>query len=136
MVQVSRRAVLGAGAVALVGGLVAGLGPLPANAATAAVATASTLPPLDRSSYSSWVGAPFTAEHAGTTHSITLARIHDVDGASNAQAQSCFALVFTARTRLPEGIYAISRRGVPTRQLFLGHLGAGTAMQVLVNRSR
>jgi hypothetical protein len=141
MPQVSRRALLGTGA-ALVGGVIVGAAAAPAGAAVLPKSlltkrVALTKPgALSRSNYQRSVGDAFTAVRNGIPHRIVLSRIVNVDGATSKQADSCFNLVFTAAARLPEGIYAISRPGVPAHSLFLGHLGTDTAMQALVNRSR
>jgi len=138
MTEISRRTVLGAGA-ALVGGLVVGLDAAPAVAGGAARPAPKPAHPassLARSHYTSSVGKTFTITRDGHSHRVTLKRIVNVEGATKKQADSCFNLIFTARSRLPEGIYTVTRRGVPSHHLFLGSLGHGTALQALVNRSR
>lgn len=129
MGDVSRRAVLGAGA-GLIGLVVLGVDEPDASAAT------PRLP--RRSDYSRSVRGVFTATHGKRTYKVRLTRIHDVAGTRAKQRESSFNLVFTpvGRTRLPDGIYAVRRRGVRPHTLFLSGVGTNGAMQALVNRSR
>jgi hypothetical protein len=107
MVEVGRRAVLGAG-LGVVGLAVVGVDAPAAEAATA-------LP--RRSHYAKSVGRAFTVTRSKHSHSVKLTRIRNV-----------------ARTPA-DGIYTVTRKGVPTQQLFLSRVGDGANMQALVNRS-
>jgi hypothetical protein len=133
MADVSRRAVLGAGA-SIVGALIVGAG---ADVSPASAATAPTSPTaLTRSLYSGQIGKAFTAVLGKQSRQLTLNRILNVDGATSSQANTSFNLIFTSKSRPPEGIYTISRTGVPAQKFFLGHLGDGVSVQALVNRTR
>jgi hypothetical protein len=139
MAEVSRRAVLSAGAALVVGGLVVGVDTPSAKAAVtrkSAARSHTNHKRLSRANYKPCVGKAFTAQLDGHSHKVVLTRIVHVDGATKKQADACFNLIFTAKRRLPEGIYSIKRRGLPTERLFLGHLGTEKTMQALVNRSR
>jgi hypothetical protein len=134
MVDVSRRAVLGAGAT-VVGALIVGT-VAEASPAGAATTSTKTTVPLTRSLYSGQIGRTFTAVVGRQSHQLTLNRILNVDGATSAQANTSFNLIFTSKSRPAEGIYTISRTGVAAQRFFLGHLGDGESMQALVNRTR
>jgi hypothetical protein len=128
MIDVPRRAVLGAGMGALA---LAAVG-LPASAAGAA-----TTSPLRRAHYAKSVGRTFTAMRNGRSRTMTLAHIRDVAGTASSYRDRCFNLVFTVagNSDLPEGIYTVRRLGVPTYALFLSSLGGPRTVQALVNRS-
>jgi hypothetical protein len=127
MIDVPRRAVLGAGVGALA---LAAMGlPTPAGAAT-------TSPPR-RAHYAKSVGRTFTATRNGRSHTLKLAHIRDVAGTTSSYRDRCFNLVFTVAgtSDLPEGIYTVRRLGVPTHALFVSSLGGPRTVQALVNRS-
>jgi hypothetical protein len=130
MSEVSRRAVLrgGAGVVALA---FLGLEATPAEAAGAARAVAPR-----RRDYTPFVNETFIATHGRRSHRIKLLRIRDVQGAGKHQRDGSFNLIFATTRPLPDGIYAVHRRGVSSHSLFLSRVGTEPTMQALVNRSR
>ena len=125
--EVSRRGILVGGG--LVGAAVAALDP--ADDARAAGRTG----PLRRH-YARHVGAVFTLTRAGHTHRVHLRHIRDLRPTTAAHRPYCFNLIFAPAGPLvlPDGIYTVRRRGVPTHALFLSAVGAGHAMQAVVNR--
>ena len=102
-----------------------------------AEAATSTLPL--RSQYVNAVGKTFTATRGRRRYQVKLLHIRDVAGATSAMRNHSFNLIFTAPVGVPDGVYWISRSGVPGHSLFLSRIGTHTptvaAMQVLVNRS-
>jgi hypothetical protein len=131
MIDVPRRAVLGAGVGALA---LAAVG-WPASA-SAATTSPNTSPPR-RAHYAKSVGRTFTATCNGRSHTVKLAHIRDVAGTTSSNRDRCFNLVFTVAgtSDLPDGIYTLRRLGVPTQALFLSSLGGPRTVQALVNRS-
>jgi hypothetical protein len=127
MIDISRRAVLGAG----VGTLALAAMGLPASAGAA-----STSPPR-RAHYAKSIGRSFTATFNERSHTVKLAHIRDVAGTTSSSRDRCFNLIFTVEgtSDLPEGIYTVRRLGVPTQALFLSSLGDPRTVQALVNRS-
>jgi hypothetical protein len=128
MIDVPRRAVLGAGLGAI------GLAVIGVDAPDASAA-ASSLP--RRSHYLNSVGRTFVATSGRYKHKVRLARIHNVAGGPAKRRDESFNLVFVvARGRqLADGTYTITRKGVRTHRLFLSRLGDGASMQAVVNRS-
>jgi hypothetical protein len=127
MVEVGRRAVLGA-ALGAVGLAVVGVDAPAADAATA-------LP--RRSHYAKSVGRGFMVTRSKQSHSVKLTRIRNVARTPASKRDACFNLIFavSGNVHLPDGIYTVTRKGVPTQQLFLSRVGDGPNMQALVNRS-
>ncbi|MDT7650670.1 MAG: hypothetical protein QOI36_2076 [Pseudonocardiales bacterium] len=127
MIDVPRRAVLGAGVGALA---------LTAMGLPASAGAATTSPPR-RAHYAKSVGRTFTATRNGRSHTVKLAHIRDVAGTTSSYRDRCFNLVFTVggTSDLPDEIYTVRRLGVPTHALFLSGLGGPGTVQALVNRS-
>jgi hypothetical protein len=128
MFEPSRRAVLGAG-LGLVGLAVIGTEQPAADAATP--------PGPVRHDYAWSMGKVFTVHHAGRSHRLTLRAVQNLPHASAAHHRYCFSLLFTpaGRTALPDGIYTVKRKGVPTHSLFLARIGTGRTLQAVVNRA-
>lgn len=124
----SRRAVLGAG-LGLLGLAVVGVEEAPAGAAMVSAPV--------RADYAAALYKVFTARHGGRTDRLTLTAVQDLPYTSAGQRQQCFSLLFTpaGRTVLPDGIYRVSRVGVPTQSLFLARVGAGRTVQAVINRA-
>jgi hypothetical protein len=142
MSEVSRRAVLGAGAGVL--GLLfigaeTGSGPAPTSTPAAKVAAEpkAKVPLPTRSHYASSVGKAFTATAGEHTYKLKLAHIRNVSNTSAADSDECFNLIFTAagKTQPPEAIYTLRRKGVVTQSLFVSRLGTDQSMQALVSRA-
>lgn len=140
MPEVSRRAVmtsalggLGVAVVASVPAAPAIAGLLPATATAAAVAD-----PL-RSLFSPHIGRTFRASDGDRVLSLTLDAVQDLapDGAPGDEYR--FVLLFSGRgTAASDGIYTLTRAGVPAVSLFLnpiGPHGATRTMQAVVNRT-
>lgn len=131
MPDFSRRGVLGSGLGVTVLGLI-GLGGFDS-------ASAAPRRQLRRSQYLKSVGRTFTAQHGGRGHELRLNRIDDVQGATGAMREGSFNLIFTARSAMPDGVYAMSRPGVPTHSLFLSRVEQTKhdrfTMQALINRT-
>ncbi|MCW2596584.1 MAG: hypothetical protein QOH52_2620 [Pseudonocardiales bacterium] len=136
MSDVSRRAVLRAGAAAV--GLFV-IGAQPGSTTAAAVKSAAKPKVLlpARAHYARSVGKTFTATHGKRTYRLKLANIRDVAGTSAKRREQCFNLIFIAagKTPPPEAIYTLKRKGVHTHLLLVSRLGAGQSMQALVSRS-
>ena len=136
MPDVSRRTALKVGVGAA--GLMAVAGPVGAAEVIGGRPVKPAIPM--RSHFASWVGQPFTAVGRHGRYQLTLAEILDVAPLVTTADEDRFNLIFEAvSARSPEqGIYLISRRGVPATQLFISPVGAGSArprLQALVNRS-
>jgi hypothetical protein len=131
MGEVSRRAVLGAGAGTL-GLLAMGVGEPAAGAVTK-----KSAPALVRADYAALVGRVFTADHAGHSYRLRLTHIHDLAPTTARQRPHCFSLVFApvGHARLRDGIYTLRRKRAATHKLFLSSLGSNRQMQAIVNRS-
>jgi hypothetical protein len=137
MGDVSRRAVLGAGAGA-VGVLAFGAGPARAQAPRAKTVKAAHIAPMPlRAHYARSVGRAFTAVHGGRTVQVKLSYIRNVDHVPASQSQRAFILIFvpTGRRHLSDGIYQLKRKGVPTHTLALTSVGSDGGLQAVVNRS-
>ena len=126
MPDASRRAVLGTGL-----GLVA----LAVVGVDRSAAGAATTPALLRSQYVPALNAVFTAQRGGQAWRLTLTAIQDLPFAT-AQSQCCFSLFFTPAggAVLTDGIYTLTRAGVPTHALFLGRVGTRRTVQAVVNQ--
>jgi len=128
MHEPSRRAVLGAG-LGLLGLVIVGVDESAADAATVSAPV--------RADYASAVHNVFTARYGGRTHRLTLTAVQNLPHTSAADRRHCFSLLFTptGRTVLPDGIYRLTRAGVPTQSLFLARIGTGRTLQAVVNRA-
>jgi hypothetical protein len=145
MGDVSRRAVLGAGASAL--GLAAlGVGLPDAEATTrstprtkarAATAKATPMSAPVRADYAHVVGRVFTATRGGHSYRVKLTHLQDIAPATPKQRPHCFALIFApvGKARLHDGIYVLRRAGVRTHKLFISSVGTERGMQAIINRS-
>ncbi|MBN9618926.1 MAG: hypothetical protein J0H43_04240 [Actinobacteria bacterium] len=129
MPHVSRRAMLGAGFASV------GLGVAGVMGVEAPVADAAPVSPPCRSHYSKSQGRTFTATQGKRVYQLKLVHIRDIAGATAKQGDRCFNLVFSAAKRMPDGVYTLTRAGVPTHTLFLSRIGTELTMQALVNRS-
>jgi hypothetical protein len=127
--ELTRRALLVSGAGAM-GVAVLGIGE------SAAAATSATSAPL-RADYAKSVGKVFTAAIGSRTSSVKLVSIRDLSPTTAQQRPFCFMLVFapTTTARLADGIYTLSRTGVPTHALFMSSIGSNGRMQLVVNRA-
>jgi hypothetical protein len=127
MTDMTRRTVL-AGGIGLLTLAMVGSAPETVDAATRSAPV--------RADYAGSVGATFTASSDGHTHRLRLEHIRDLIPTTATQRPYCFNLIFVpvGSAALPDGIYTLSRRGAPTRDLFLSRVGIGHDMQALVNR--
>ena len=145
MGDVSRRAVLGAGASAL--GLAAlGVGLPDAEATTrstprtkarAAAAKATPMSAPVRADYAHVVGRVFTATRGGHSYRVKLTHLQDI---APGDAEAAPALLRTdlrqvGKARLHDGIYVLRRAGVRTHKLFISSVGTERGMQAIINRS-
>lgn len=128
MHETSRRTILGAG-LGFVGLAVVGVNPTTADAAPAAAPA--------RHHYGHAVHKLFTVRHAGRRYRLRLTAVQSLQHATAAHRQQCFSLLFTPAggAVLPDGIYRLVRRGVPTHSLFLARVGTGRTLQAVVNRA-
>lgn len=138
----SRRGVLGAGAVAVGAGLAAG--GLPASAATsssapssagaAAAASAARIDPLVpvRSLFTGREGVEFLAFSAWSEHRLVLAEVGDLPGDGDAEHR--FRVAFTTDDGARDGIYRILEDGEFIASLFLAAVTAAPVLEAVVDR--
>ena len=130
MGDVSRRAVLGAGAG--IAGLVSlGVSTVEADAAPP---VAGAVPA--RSHYTRALGRVFTAKHGGHTYRLRLTGIHDLTHTTAKLRPHAFTLVFVpvGRVRVPDAIYLLHSHNVGAHRLFLSSIGTARGLQAVVNR--
>jgi hypothetical protein len=129
MGDVSRRAVLGAGAG------IAGLVTLGFGASDADAAVVSSTIPL-RSHYKRSLGRVFTAKHGGHTYHLRLTHIHNLPDTTAKLHPHCFTLVFApvGKAHLHDAIYTVRSHAVGSHHLFLSSIGSDRGMQAVVNR--
>jgi hypothetical protein len=127
MTELSRRAVLGAGATAIT---VIGTG---LHVATAEAATAS----LIRSTFVPLVGTSLRLARGGVTYRATLAGVFDLVGAP-AGASTQFGLALTTKdARVTDGIYTVSSTRLAPVELFVspsGQVSSPRRLSAIVNR--
>lgn len=137
----SRRGVLGAGAVVVGAGLTAG--GLPASAATtppsssggaAAPASASPTDPLlpVRSLFAGREGVEFVGFSQWSEHRLVLSEVGDLAG--NGDAEHRFRVVFSADAAARDGIYRILKGGELIASLFLASVTDAPLLEGIVDR--
>lgn len=134
----SRRGVLGAGAVAVGVGLASG--GLPASAATsihssaAASASAVQVDPLlpVRSLFTGREGVEFVGFSPWSEHRLVLVEVGDLTGAGDAEHR--FRLAFTTDAGARDGIYRILKDGAIVASLFLAAITDAPILEAIVDR--
>ncbi|WP_433585342.1 hypothetical protein [Microbacterium hydrocarbonoxydans] len=139
-VVLSRRGVLGAGAVAVGAGLAAG--GLPAAAATsssipssaAGSASAVQVDPLlpVRSLFTGREGVEFVGFSPWSEHRLVLVEVGDLAGAGDAEHR--FRLAFTTDEGARDGIYRILKDGALIASLFLAAVTDAPILEAIVDR--
>lgn len=137
----SRRGVLGVGAVAVGAGLTAG--GLPASAATSsssssaaavAPASASQADPLFpvRSLFTGSVGAGYVGFSHWSEHRLVLAEVADLPGDGDTEHR--FRLVFTTDDAARDGIYRLLQGPELIASLFLARVTGAPLLEAVVDR--
>ena len=114
----TRRALLAGGSAVLA----VTLGQTVAASAASAKTTGGG---LRRSTFTPLRGRTLTAAATGRRASVRLAGIRDVRGAA-AGSEHSFALQFTSRQHLPDGIYTLTHPRAGAHHLFVSGVGAGS----------
>lgn len=138
MTDVSRRALIGAGAVALgaIGGVVGPVGVAPGSARAADPTYTSAGSLYRRPRFEALSGKGFSLVRGGIRTPVTLREVADLDGApTDAAAQ--FRLTFTCRGAVPEqGTYSLRRIGFAATSLFLVPDPVRRGMTAVINSAR
>lgn len=131
MLEVSRRALVGAGAAAT------GVVLLDDSVASARARADRDAPggPV-RSHYAAAVGQVFSLVGPRGAVRARLRRVGDVPAAAGADRELCFTLVFSPLASRPVGdaIWSVRRRSMPSHDLFLSALGREGDVQAVIDR--
>lgn len=138
--QISRRTALTVGLGTLgITAITIAANPERIGASLSAFAASIEAPAIPaRSIFANSVGEVFTAVSAEGKFPVTLASINDLQPVVVADDEDRFNLLFeSADPRFTQGIYRISRTGIPTTELFVSPVNAASntrTLQALVNR--
>lgn len=138
--QISRRTALTVGLGTLgIAAVTAAANPGQVGASLAAFAASIEAPAIPaRSIFAGSVGQVFTAVSSAGKFPVTLTAITDLQSVAVADDEDRFNLLFESTDpRFEQGIYRISRAGVPTTELFVSPINAEAktrTLQALVNR--
>ncbi|MFF5624760.1 hypothetical protein ACFY5A_05285 [Microbacterium sp. NPDC012755] len=136
---ISRRGVLGAGAVVLGVGMAAGAPPAVAATSsrpmTDAAASAPGTDPLTpvRSMFAGREGAEFSGASPWSAHRLVLASVDDLHGGGDAENR--FRLEFTTDEGARDGIYRLTQGGELVASLFLARVGGDARLEAVVDRA-